>query len=153
MFNPFNALNPATTRLRTVRQGLALLFAVPLMVALLLLGGSAFADTYTIDAYNVDNSRGKDIYINENGTPTHTYFTGVILITLTDTNTGQTWNRDTLCVDLFVDIYMNQTYWTTVLSPAAVPGRNLPRVAWLVNNASSRRKIRIMSPSCRHRIG
>jgi hypothetical protein len=110
-------------------------FGALFVAALLLLGGNAFADTYTIDATSVDWNRGENIWINENGNPVQTYFTGVIPITLTDTNTGQTWNRDTLCADLFVDIYIGQTYWTTVLSPAVVPGRNLPRAAWLVNNA------------------
>ena len=35
----------------------------------------------------------------------------------------------------FMDIYVGTTYNTKVLSPAAVSGRNLPRVAWLVDNA------------------
>jgi hypothetical protein len=114
---------------------LALLFAVPLMVALLLLGGSAFADPYTIDATGVDWSRGANIWINEDGNPVQTYFTGVIFLTLTDTSNSHTWNRDTLCVDLFTDIYIGNTYNTRVLSPADVSGKNMPRVAWLVDNA------------------
>ena len=120
-----------------VRRGLALFFAMPLTVALLLLGGNAFADTdtYTIDATGVDWNRGQNIWINEDGNPVQTYFSGVIFITLTDANTGQTWNRDTLCVDLFTDIYLGNTYNTAVLSPADVSGKNMPRVAWLVDNA------------------
>ena len=108
---------------------------MPLTVALLLLGGNTFADTYTIDAYNVDWSRGENIWINENGNPLQTYFTGVVLISLTDTNTGQTWNRDTLCVDLFTDIIIGQTYGTTLLDPYEISGKNLTRVSWLVDNA------------------
>ena len=52
---------------RRMRQDLALHFAMPLTVALLLLGGNAFADTYTIDATGVDWSRGESIWMNENG--------------------------------------------------------------------------------------
>jgi hypothetical protein len=110
-------------------------FVALLMGALLLMGGKALADTYTIDAYNVDWSRGEDIYINEYGNPTHTYFTGVIFISLIDTDSNQQWNRDTLCVDLFTDIYINQTYGTTLLQPSDISGRNLTRVSWLVDNA------------------
>ncbi len=120
---------------RRMRKGLALRFAMPLTVALLLLGGNTFADTYTIDAYNVDSTRGESIWMNENGNNVKQYFAGVVLISLTDTNTGQTWNRDTLCVDLFTDIYIGQTYGTKLLDPYEVSGRNLTRVSWLVDNA------------------
>lgn len=118
-----------------MRQGLALHFAMPLTVALLLLGGNMFADTYTIDATGVDSTRGESIWMNENGNNVHQYFAGVVDITLTDTNTQQQWNRDTLCVDLFTDIYIGQTYGTTLLDPYEVPGKNLTRVSWLVDNA------------------
>ena len=118
-----------------MRQGLALYFAMPLTVALLLLGGNTFADTYTIDATNVDWGRGESIWMNENGNNVNQYFAGVVLITLTDTNTGQTWSRDTLCVDLFTDIYLRTIYGTTVLDPYEISGRNLTRVSWLVDNA------------------
>jgi len=110
-------------------------FVALLMGALLLVGGKALADTYTIDAYNVDWSRGEDIYINEYGNPTHTYFTGVIFISLIDTDSNQQWNRDTLCVDLFTDIYIGTTCGTTVLDPYEVSSNNLTRVSWLVDNA------------------
>ncbi len=123
------------TTSRIIRLGPALLFTMPLTAALLLLGGSAFADTYTIDATGVDWNRGENIWINEDGNPVQTYFTGVIYITLTDTTSNQQWNRDTLCVDLFTDIYIGQTYDTTVLHPNAISGRNLTRVSWLVDNA------------------
>ena len=117
------------------RQGLALPFAMPLTIALLLLGGNAFADMYTIDVTGVDGSRGESIWIYKGGANVSQYFVGVGLITLNDTTAQTTWNRDTLCVDLFTDIYIGTTYGTTVLSPAAVSGRNLSRAAWLVNNA------------------
>jgi hypothetical protein len=135
MFNLLNALIPAATTSRMMRQGLALHFAMPLTAALLLLGGNAFADAYTIDATGVDWSRGENIWINGDGNPVQTYFTGVIDITLTDTDSNQQWNRDTLCVDLFTDIYIGQAYGTMVLHPSDVSGSNLPRVSWLVDNA------------------
>ena len=118
-----------------MRQGLALHFAMPLTVALLLLGGNTFADTYTIDPTGVDSTRGESIWMNENGNNVSQYFAGVVLITLTDTDTHQQWYRDTLCVDLFTDIYVTQTYGTTVLDPYEISGRNLTRVSWLVDNA------------------
>jgi len=118
-----------------MRQGLALHFAMPLTVALLLVGGNAFADMYTIDATGVDSTRGESIWMNENGTNVHQYFAGVVDITLTDTGTQQQWNRDTLCVDLFTDIYLGKTYRTTLLDPYEISGKNLTRVSWLVDNA------------------
>jgi hypothetical protein len=118
-----------------MRQGSALLFAMPLTGALLLLGGNALADTYTIEPTGVDWNLGENIWINEDGNPVQTYFTGVIDITLTDTTSNQQWNRDTLCVDLFTDIYLNQTYGTTLLQPSDISGKNLTRVSWLVDNA------------------
>jgi len=118
-----------------MRQNLALRFAMPLTVALLLLGGNTFADTYTIDPTGVDSTRGESIWMNENGNNVSQYFAGVVLITLTDTDTHQQWYRDTLCVDLFTDIYVTQTYGTTVLDPYEISGRNLTRVSWLVDNA------------------
>lgn len=106
-----------------------MLFAMPLTAAWLLLGGNAFADTYTIEPYGVNWNLGENIWINEDGNPVQTYFTGVIDITLTDTTSNQQWNRDTLCVDLFTDIYLDQTYGTTVLQPTDISGKNLTRVS------------------------
>jgi hypothetical protein len=124
------------TATRIIRAGnSASCFVALLTGALLLAGGNAFADAYTIDATGVDWSRGENIWINEDGNPVQTYFTGVIDITLTDTGSNQQWNRDTLCVDLFTDIYIGQTYGTTVLHPNNVSGKNLTRVSWLVDNA------------------
>jgi hypothetical protein len=141
MFNLSNAFNPAMTTSRMVRRGLALFFAMPLTVALLLLGGNAFADTYTIDVeggpnnQGLDTTRGESIWMQENGVNESQFFVGVLFITLTDTN-GGVWYRDTVCVDLFTEINIDSTYGTTILSPADVPGKtNLNRVAWLVDNA------------------
>ena len=135
MLKILSALIPAVITSRRMRQGLALRFAMPLTVALLLLGGNTFADTYTIDPTDVDWSRGESIWMNENGNNVSQYFAGVVLITLTDTDTHQQWYRDTLCVDLFTEIQVKQTYGTTVLDPYEVSGRNLTRVSWLVDNA------------------
>lgn len=134
MFNLLNTSVPVATMSRIMRQGSALLFAMPLTAAWLLLGGNAFADTYTIEPYGVNWNLGENIWINEDGNPVQTYFTGVIDITLTDTTSNQQWNRDTLCVDLFTDIYLDQTYGTTVLQPTDISGKNLTRVSWLLDN-------------------
>ncbi len=71
--------------------------------------------------------------MNENGTAVDAYFAGVVLISLSEN--GQQYDRDTLCVDLFTDIYIGVTYNTTVTDPNSIPGENLNRVAWLLNNA------------------
>ncbi len=81
----------------------------------------------------VDSTRGGSVWIKENGTDVNAYFAGVIFISLTQN--GTVYHRDTLCVDLFTDINLGVTYDTTVLSPAAVPGKNMLRVSWLVDNA------------------
>lgn len=101
-----------------------------LLIGLLVFAGLASASTITA---NVDWTRGSDLWINENGTPTDAYFAGVVLINLTEN--GQQYSRDTLCVDLFTDIYVGQPYNTTVTDPNSIKGRNLVRVAWLLNNA------------------
>ena len=117
-----------------MRQGLALHFAMPLTAALLLLGGNAFADAYTVKPTGVDWNRGKSIWMREDGSDVQAYFAGVIFISLFDP-AGNHWDRDTLCVDLFTDINLDVTYGTTVLDPYAVSGKNLSRVSWLVDNA------------------
>jgi hypothetical protein len=104
MFNPFNALNPAMTTSRMVRRGLALFFAMPLTVALLLLGGNAFADSYTIDVeggpnnQGLDTTRGESIWMQENGVNESQFFVGVLFITLTDTITQAVYGIETRCV-------------------------------------------------------
>ena len=102
-----------------------------LILSVLLLCGIASADT--IIASGVDWSRGGSIAINENGSDINAYFAGVIYIQVS--TGGQLFNRDSLCVDLFTDIYLGVTYDTTLLRPDQVPGKNLARVSWLVDNA------------------
>jgi hypothetical protein len=87
----------------------------------------------TIVVNDVDRGRGESIWIVEDGQKVDAYFAGVILISLN--SAGKTVDRDTLCVDLFTDIYITQTYGTTVLHPYEVSGKNLERVSWLVDNA------------------
>jgi len=99
----------------------------------LLLLACGLASSSTIVATGVDWSRGESIWINADGKDTPAYFAGVIDITVNDTEGS--FNRDTLCVDLFTDIYLGQQYDTTVVGPGDVAGKSLPRVSWLVDNA------------------
>jgi len=93
------------------------------------------ASANTIIVTGVDNSRGENIWINENKSSTDTQaYAGVIDITVTD-NSGTQYNRISMCVDLFTQIQENVTYNTTVLNPDQVTGKNLLRVAWLMDNA------------------
>jgi hypothetical protein len=94
--------------------------------------GPAMANTIIMPT-GVDWGRGESFWIREDGVDTQAYFGGVILINVTDG--GQTWSRDTLCVDLFTDIYLGVSYGTTVYSPDQIPGKNLERVSWLIDNA------------------
>jgi hypothetical protein len=87
----------------------------------------------TIIATGVDGTRGESIWINADGTPQSLYFAGVIFISLSQD--GRQYSRDTLCVDLFTDIYLGVAYNNSVLTPNAIPGRSLDRVSWLVDNA------------------
>ncbi len=75
----------------------------------------------------------RDLWMLEDSTPIQAYFVGVILLTVR-TN-GTDYARDSLCVDLFTDIVVGSTYDTVVLHPYEVPGKNLGRVSWLVDNA------------------
>lgn len=100
-------------------------------LAPLLFAGFVRADELT--PTGIDTTRGEGIWIEENGSPVDAYFAGVIEIALT--SNGQQYDRDTLCVDLFTDIDLDVEYNTLVLSPDQVTGRNLDRVAWLVDNA------------------
>jgi len=73
----------------------------------------------------------------EKGVATDAYFVGVINIQLI-TSQG-TFNRETLCVDLFTDINLNTTYYTYDSLPSAVPPsdpeKDLLSVSWLIDNA------------------
>ncbi len=106
-------------------------FTGRLLMGLLLFAGFAPADTL-LTPPGVDWTRGASIWMNEDGTPQDAYFAGVVLINLQQD--GQTYYRDTMCVDLFTDIYIGVTYNTNVVSPNDVPGRNLNQVAWLLDN-------------------
>jgi hypothetical protein len=100
---------------------------------LALAAGAGLAQATTISVPGVDWTRGESIWIDEYGTPQQAYFAGVIFITLNQD--GQQFNRDTLCVDLFTDIYLGNTYATQLFQPSQIPGRNLEQVSWLVDNA------------------
>ena len=102
-----------------------------LVFAVTLFAGLASADTIT--ATGVDWNRGGSVWINEDGTDVYAYFAGVINIAVT--SQGKTFNRDSLCVDLFTDIFLGVTYGTTLLRPSNVPSKNLERISWLVDNA------------------
>ena len=106
------------------------LFAVAILTS-----GIAAADT--IVATGVDGALSESsLWIDENGTDT-SEIAGVIYIQLTDSS--GTVDRDTMCVDLFTNIYLNQTYNTTVDLPSQVPPPQNPayleRIAWLEDNA------------------
>jgi len=101
----------------------------------ILASGIAAADT--IVATGVDGALSESsLWIDENGTDT-SEIAGVIYIQLTDSS--GTVDRDTMCVDLFTNIYLNQTYNTTVDLPSQVPPPQNPayleRIAWLEDNA------------------
>lgn len=87
----------------------------------------------------VDSTRGMgygvgtSLWINERGVNLDQYFAGVITIAVSDS--GETYYRDSMCVDLFTQIGLGQTYLTTLLRPDEVANKNLKRNSWLVDNA------------------
>jgi len=99
----------------------------------ILASGIAIADTIEVTGLGT----GENIWLKENGTDTQVY-AGVIDIQLVD-NTG-TYDRTTLCVQLFTEISENVIYNTTLALPntAAVvaPTTNaaLEQIAWLEDN-------------------
>ena len=104
-----------------------------LVTAATLLCGIAAADTIVATGVN-PNAGEYNVWINENGTDTETYFAGVINIQLTDSDNNQ-FNRDTMCVQLFTDIYIGQTYGTGVVTPDEEGGGGLEQASWLLDNA------------------
>jgi|SRR5271157_147633 len=110
---------------------------VRLLLALCVFSGFALADGITIDATGVDPNRSIwGVWIDEDGVPTDAV-AGVINITLTEGS--NVYYRDTLCVDLFTDIYLNQTYNDQIYIPSAIKatwdtGQNLEEVSWLLDN-------------------
>src|ERR1700690_639753 len=85
----------------------------------------------------VDPARGEDnVWVNEHGADggaTQAYYAGVVLLDLNAN--GSDYYRDTLCVDLYTNMTVGQTYGTGIVTPSGVPGRDLNRVSWLIDNA------------------
>jgi hypothetical protein len=107
-------------------------WAVMLIAAVTVMCRVATADS--IVANGVNGNLGEyGVWLEEYGVDTDTYFAGVIDIQLTDS--AGVFNRDTMCVQLFVDIYLGQTYGTTVVTPSEDGGRALNQVSWLLDNA------------------
>lgn len=126
------SIREETDVLKTSRKLTSRTWTLKLITVLLLLSGTAFANAIIIPT-GVDWSRGGSVWIREDGNDVNAYFAGVIMITLIEG--GLRYDRDTLCVDLFTDIYLGRSYDSNVLRPNQVPGKNLPRVSWLVDNA------------------
>ncbi len=105
-----------------------------LTLFLMLVVGCGLLSADTIQAYDIDWSRAANVNMIQDGRLVNG-IAGVILIQLV--GNGQTVNRDTLCVDAFVDIYLGSyIYGTVVLTPPEVTGKqNLGTVAWLEDNA------------------
>jgi hypothetical protein len=98
----------------------------------LVLCGVASASTIIV-ATGVDTTRGGyNLAIREDNSDVQAYFTGVITISVTTGN--QVFYRDSLCVDLFTDIFLGRQYATNLLRPEDVPQKNLQRASWLVDN-------------------
>jgi PEP-CTERM motif len=109
---------------------------IPILFLMLVVGcGLLPADT--IQAYGIDWSRAAYVNMIQDNKLVNG-IAGVIQIQLVGSGpNGQTVNRDTLCVDAFVDIYLGgYLYGTVVLTPPEVTGKqNLGTVAWLEDNA------------------
>ena len=96
------------------------------------------ADTMaTLRVTGTDNAQGGSLWMNEDGVSTDQSFAGVIDISLTYNN--HTYNRETLCVDLFTSIRI-ASYYTDVTIPSAIsppkyPEKDLNAVSWLIDEA------------------
>jgi hypothetical protein len=109
--------------------------AFGVLAVAILTSGIATADTIVA---SVDPTLGEyGVWISINGVDTDLYFAGGLDIQLTNSNGTVT--RETMCVDLFTDIYVGEAYGTSVDLPSqVVPPQNaalLERVAWLEDNA------------------
>src|SRR5678815_566772 len=104
--------------------------AIRLALLACLLCGIASANS-TIIATGVDLNRGHGLTLNNGSGDFGVYFAGVVFIQII--NGGNTYNRETMCVDLFIDIYLGSQYDTNILRPSQVPGRNLPRASWVLD--------------------
>ena len=96
-----------------------------------MISSSALADQIIVNG--LDPLRSGGVMMKESGTEIWAGYVGVILLTVN--SGGQSYSRDSLCVDLFTNIYLGQTYDTTVQRPDEVQGKHLGRVSWLVDNA------------------
>lgn len=92
----------------------------------------AAADSIVVTGVN-GNLGEYGVWIEEYGQDSNTYFAGVIDIQLSDSE--GVFNRDTMCVQLFTDIYIGQTYGTSVVTPNEEGGGSLDQVSWLLDNA------------------
>ena len=105
-----------------------------LSITLLLACGLCEATTLVA---TVDPARGEyNLWFNEHGADggaTQAYFAGALFLDLNAD--GSDYYRETLCVDLYTNIFVGQTYGTSVVTPDSVPGHSLNRVAWLAENA------------------
>ena len=110
-----------------------------LLFGMLVLTGAIWGNPISINAYSVDWSRGESIWVDLDqyqtgtATPTDLYFAGVVSIALTQG--GNTYYRDTMCVDLFTEILIGNTYDSELLHPSQVTTEPLQRVSWLIDNA------------------
>jgi len=107
-------------------------WAPGLVISATLLCGIAAADTIVATGVNA-NAGEYNVWIDQQGTNVDTYYAGVIDITLTDSQ-GYQFFRDTMCVQLFIDIYIGTTYGTTVMTPNQAGGGSLDEVSWLLDN-------------------
>lgn len=117
--------------------------AFGLLAAVILASGIAAADTIVA---NINTSLGEEnalwlnipTYNGGQGADTQLYFAGVLEIQLT--NSDGTVDRDTMCVDLFTDIYVGRAYGTSVDLPSQVlPPQSpvaLEQIAWLLDNVT-----------------
>jgi len=106
------------------------MFAVAILAS-----GIAAAATIEVTGIGLGDS---NIYVKENGTDANVYFAGVINIQLI--NSAGTFNRTTMCVQLFVDINEYQVYNTGVYLPSQVApsstAAELEQIAWLLDNVT-----------------
>lgn len=87
--------------------------------------GAGAAHAATIQVYDMNWSKAMSLYIMADGVEENAW-AGAIRIRL-----DNTYNREAFCVDLFTNIYLNQTYNTTLWHADFII--NGPRAAWLMN--------------------
>jgi hypothetical protein len=92
---------------------------------LMLLGSSAWANSIMVGGLDPSLGMQQSLYFDEDGTPSQAYWVGGVDVIVDSTS------RLVFCVDLFTDIYLNNTY-STILGLPDTP--NLQRVGWLLEN-------------------